>query len=152
MDLKKLVTQKPFYISERKEFISCELRPAWRISLLLLILKLLGRSNKASRSKVQLANWAIKDDDHLQSYINYCQNKSQRPFINLDPALDKAIDYTLYSGLVTIGNDRIQLTADGVAVALQLENQQVFTLEKMKFKKIKSELSEDKVKKAFEGK
>lgn len=152
MDLKKLVTQQPFYISERKEFISCELRPIWRISLLLLILKMLGRGNKASRNKVQLANWAIKDSRHLDSYLQYCSNKNQRPFINLDPALDKAIDYALHSQLVTIGDDKITLTEQGVTAALKIEKQDVFQIEKEKFKKIKSQLSEDKVKKAFEGK
>lgn len=153
MDLKKLVTKKSFYISERKEFISCDLRPIWRISLLTLILRLVGRSNKATRNKIHIANWALKNEEHMDSYIRYTLYKKDKcPFINLDPTMDKAIDYALYSKLITIDNNRIQLTGDGIKVANSLIKLKVFEAEKLILLKLKPELSEAKVTTAFEGK
>ncbi|QBG34598.1 hypothetical protein [Litorilituus sediminis] len=153
MDLKQLVTQKEFYISNRKEFISCELRPVWRISLLVLIVKFVGRANKASRNKIHLVNWALKKSEHVDSYISYTQQRTnKRPFINLDPAMDKAIDYALYSKLVTVDNNRVTLSDAGIELANQLMKLEAFEVEKSVFKSMKSNLSEDKVTKAFEGK
>lgn len=153
MDLKKLVTKKSFYISERKEFISCDLRPTWRISLLVIILRLVGRGNKATRNKVHIANWALKNDEHIDSYLQYTeQKKGKRPFINLDPAMDKAIDYALYSKLVSVDNNRIQLTPDGIEAANSLIKLEVFEVEKSTLLQLKPALSEEKVTKALEGK
>lgn len=153
MDLKQLVTKKSFYISERKEFVSCDLRPAWRISLLLLILRLVGRGSKASRNKIHIVNWALKNGEHVESYLAYIESgKGKRPFINLDPAMDKAIDYALYSKLLTIENNRVTLTAEGIEIANKLKKSDVFGNEKKLLDRLKSALSEEKVKKAFEGK
>ena len=153
MDLKKLVTKKSFYISERKEFISCDLRPTWRISLLVIILRLVGRSNKATRNKVHIANWALKNDEHIDSYLQYTeQKKGKRPFINLDPVMDKAIDYALYSKLVSVDNNRIQLTPHGIEAANSLIKLEVFEVEKSTLLQLKPALSEEKVTKALEGK
>lgn len=153
MDLKQLVTRKEFYISNRKEFISCELRPVWRIALLVLIIKLVGRANKASRNKIHLVNWALKKSEHVDSYISYTQQiTNKRPFINLDPAMDKAIDYALYSKLVTVDNNRVTLSETGTELVNQLIKSDAFEVEKSIFKSMKPDLSEDKVTKAFEGK
>ncbi|NRA69639.1 MAG: hypothetical protein HRU24_01355 [Gammaproteobacteria bacterium] len=153
MDLKQLVTKKSFYISERKEFISCDLRPTWRISLLVLILRLVGRGNKATRNKVHIANWALKNNEHIDSYLQYTvQKKGKRPFINLDPSMDKAIDYALYSKLVSVDNNRIKLTAEGIKIANSLIKLEVFEVEKSILLQLKPALSEDKVTKALEGK
>ncbi|QLJ07244.1 hypothetical protein [Pseudoalteromonas sp. JSTW] len=153
MDLKQLVTKKPFYISERKEFISCDLRPNWRISLLLLILRLVGRGSKASRNKIHIVNWALKNEEHAQSYLAYIENgQGKRPFINLDPTMDKAIDYALYSKLLSIENNRVSLTEDGIKIANKLKKADVFNSEKRVLEKLKQALTEDKVKKALEGK
>tara|TARA_R110001583_G_scaffold85821_1_gene224850 strand:- start:3202 stop:3663 length:462 start_codon:yes stop_codon:yes gene_type:complete len=153
MDIKQLVTKKSFYISERKEFISCDLRPTWRISLLLLILRLVGRGNKATRNKIHITNWALKNNEHIDSYLQYTeQKKGKRPFINLDPAMDKAIDYALYSKLVSVDNNRVQLTADGIRVANSLNTLEVFEVEKSIILQLKPALSEEKVTRALEGK
>lgn len=153
MDLKQLVTKKSFYISERKEFISCDLRPNWRISLLLLILRLVGRGSKASRNKIHIVNWALKNEEHVESYLAYVEvENGKRPFVNLDPAMDKTIDYALYSKLISIENNRVTLTEKGVNISNKLNKSEVFSNEKIFLKKLKPALSEEKVKKALEGK
>ena len=152
MDIIKLVTQKDFYISNRKEFISCDLNPSWRISLLLLVVHLVGRGNKSSRNKVHLVNWALKDTKHEKSFLNYVAQQDSRPFINLDPAMDKAIDFALYSKLISISKNRIQLTEGGVAIANRLLKEDVFLVEKSAMMRMKKALTETNVTNSFEGK
>lgn len=152
MDILNLVTKKDFYISDRKEFISGDLQPIWRVSLLLLILYLTGRDNKASRNKVHLVNWTLKNPAHASSYSNYVDGNGTRPFINLDPALDKAIDYAMYSKLLTNRSNRLQLTASGKQIALKLEQEKLFVNEKAILSKMKKLLTEANVKKSLEGK
>lgn len=152
MDILKLVTQKEFYISDRKEFISCDLRPEWRISLLILILHLTGRSNKASRNKAHLANWVLKNTKHESSFMDYIRGRGMRPFINLDPAMDKAIDYAMYSKLLTINGNRLQLTDTGINLAANLALESIFIAEKATLSRIKKALTEENVTNSFEGK
>lgn len=152
MDIVKLVTQKEFYISDRKEFISCDLHPEWRISLLILILHVTGRANKASRSKVHLANWALKNFKHETSFMDYISGGGKRPFINLDPALDKAIDYAMYSKLLSVNDNRLQLTDTGKNIAVNLALEDVFVKEKAALSRIKKTLTEENVANSFEGK
>jgi hypothetical protein len=153
MNLKTLLTKKDFSISERKEYIPCDLRPAWKISLLILIMGIVGYRNKLSRNKAHLIIWILKNDKHLNSYIEYTANQSNdRPIINLDPALDKAIDYALFSNLITVSKNKITLAEKGKDIFTKIESSEIFNLEKSKLNSIKSKFSEEKVKSAFEGK
>jgi hypothetical protein len=153
MNLKTLLTKKDFSISEKKEYIPCDLRPPWKMSLLILITGIVGYRNKLSRNKAHLIIWILKNDKHLTSYIEYTDNLSNdRPIINLDPALDKAIDYALFSNLITVSKNKITLTEKGKIIFTKLENSEIFSFEKSILNSIKSKFSEEKVKNAFEGK
>lgn len=152
MKILELVTKKEFYISDRKEFVSCDLHPSWRISLLILILHLTGRDSKASRNKIHLVNWALKNMIHVSSFMDYVNGSGARPFINLDPAMDKAIDYAMYAKLITIESNRLQLTGKGKSIAGSLEREHVFDAEKSTLKMMKKVLTEVNVSKSFEGK
>ncbi len=94
----------------------------------------------------------MKDTKHEKSFLNYVAQQGSRPFINLDPAMDKAIDFALYSKLISISQNRIQLTEDGVAIANRLLKEDVFLVEKNAMMRMKKALTEANVTNSFEGK
>ena len=117
---------RPFTFTRRPIPIAPDLRPAWKIALLLLILDITSRGGKSSVKRLHVLNWAVRSPAHRASFDQAHDNDS--PLFGFrfrfDPILSRAIDLADGEGLVEwVNGNRIQLTPDGrhLAKAIQAD-------------------------------
>lgn len=106
-----------FTYREQRKAIPANLRPIYRITQILLVLKINSRNNKASFFKIQFFNWLLK---HSSNEINERFLEQPEIFvinrIRIDPMVNLAINYALADDLITISeNSKYQLTEKGSA-------------------------------------
>lgn len=91
--------------SQKKISIPTDLRPMYKISLILMILKINGYNKKLSYLQIQYLNWIIKHKEKIEK-LNLSNDELPFDNIRLDPFIDIAIEYS-------IGEKLIQLTKQG---------------------------------------
>jgi hypothetical protein len=94
-----------------------DLRPLWKISQILLVLKICSRADKASILKLQLFNWALgspKAIEQLKKYILFEDRDSKPTTIHLDPSVNRAVEFAVGEGLIDFDRQgKISLTPKG---------------------------------------
>lgn len=100
----------------RPEPVSANLRPIYRISIILLVLKINCKNHSASLLKIQFFNWVLKS----QSLQNFIRNKGSYDsifsidIIHLDPMINLSLKYAIAEGLIiTTKNLKYKLTDKG---------------------------------------
>jgi len=107
---------KALTFRSRPQPLSATLRPLYRISLLMLVLRLNCLRGNASLLKLQFFNWMMKSE-HLRDHISR-QARTQSVFtlgvIHMDPMVNLALKYAFAEGLVAVAsNSKYELTAKG---------------------------------------
>ena len=102
--------------NKRPEPIPASLRPIYRVTLILLILKLNCSKGTASLLKIYFFNWVLKSKS-LQDYF-FEASKKRNCFtlglIHLDPMINLALRIAIAENLVTINqNAKYSLTNKG---------------------------------------
>lgn len=137
-----------FVFNRRPTPLPADLRPLWRITLILLIL-LYSRGQKASLQKIHVLNWASKTEENRRLLINYMNGEVQKNKIipRIEPSLNRAIDFAVAEKLIDIQNGKsLQLTAKGLVVANEIdEDADCFLVEKIFFQQIKKFVSETNI-------
>jgi hypothetical protein len=129
----------PFLFRQRPMPMPADLRPAWRVAVLLLILRKCCRSGRSSFARLHVLNWAVRSPDGMQA-IRKVLAGTQDPddvLIRIEPSLNKAIQYAVAESVMTITRgDHVELTAKGIDVAEDissagglLESEEVFLQE-----------------------
>lgn len=119
----------PFTFKERSTPLPSDLRPIWRIAVLLLILENC-RGMQATLKQLHVLNWAIKDRISQRAFLRFLQGSASpsEVIVRYDPSLNRAIDYALAEGLVlqnegesgqatTSGSHRLVLSSFGQKMA-----------------------------------
>ena len=91
-----------------------ELRPAYKITQLLLVLKISSRSNKSSLERLHLFNWAFINQGNRLALMRWANgNRQDFLFWNLDPNVNQALAFAKGEGLVEFEKKRFFLTSKG---------------------------------------
>lgn len=107
-------TEFPFRAIESLSFasrpapVSANLRPLFRISLLLLVLRLNCSRGTASLLKLQFFNWVLKSDslrDHVER-LSKEQSIFTLGLVHLDPMVNLALKYAHADGLIGVTRNR----------------------------------------------
>ena len=85
----------PFVFREQPEAIPGDLRPLWRIGLVLLMLHLASRGKKSSFGRLHVLNWALRSERGQEALIGILNRK---PFpgtviVRIEPSLNRAVDF-----------------------------------------------------------
>ena len=100
----------------RPQPLSATLRPLYRVSLLMLVLRLNCLRGTASLLKLQFFNWVMKSKnlrDHI-SRLSRTQSVFMLGIIHMDPMVNLALKYAFAEGLVTVTrNSKYKLTDKG---------------------------------------
>ncbi len=91
-----------FSFTVRSEPLPAELRPAWRIALLLLMLRRVGRSGAMSLKKAHLVCSGASSKasrERLLRLLNGNRHLEDVP-LRIDPSLNRAIDYAIAERLI----------------------------------------------------
>lgn len=103
--------------------LPASLRPIYRISLIVLVLKINCRGQTASMLKLQFFNWLLKSSS-LRGLIekDFGQHDSfTLELIHVDPMVNLALNYAFADGLIEItGNSKYKLTEKGSQFAAKI--------------------------------
>jgi hypothetical protein len=122
-----------------------DLRPNWRVPLLVLMLDMCSRGGKSSLYKLHLLNWAIRSEeqrglllDNLSGEPDYSQIR-----IQVEPSFIRAIQFAVAEKLVDrLDNSRVQITERGKQFAHDIQESDSLASEKEFLKKIGFKLTE----------
>jgi hypothetical protein len=146
------IIDSPFTFTRRKNHLACDIRPLWKICLVVLILGITGRDMSASIKKIHVASWAVKRETHLDALIIWAgKDSNKRPDVRLDPYLDEVVDLMFSSGFLGKNGDKLFLTDSGVSLFELLKNNEVFIKEITSIDRARKTISEAAVKRIFEG-
>jgi hypothetical protein len=109
----------------RPDPIPADLRLAWRLSALVLVLHRC-RNDTATLQQLHVLTWAIRTSHNRETFVRWA-NGDKRPddvIVRYDPSLSRTVDLALGLGLVSRNNKgSIVLTIDGSELASRVENE-----------------------------
>ena len=118
----------------------------YQLSILLLILELCCAKNSgASTLKFQLMAWALRDTEGCDSLMKITKLKNAKHNFNfwaLDPALNRAIEFALADGFLTLKNEKIVSAPKGDALLSNILGTDVFIHEKEILRKFGKSVTE----------
>ena len=138
---------RPFQFRATKMPLPADMRPIWRISVVLLILFLVSRGKKASINKLHLLSAVIRSQrkaDKLAEIIEGNASESEL-VVRFDPTLNKALEIGRAEGLLVVNNGKtVSMSAKGIQLVESLmEDPELFSYEKTYLKQFNSsQLSE----------
>lgn len=135
-----------FLFRQRPVAVPGDLRPTWRMGLLVQLLYRCCRQHRSSLTRLHVLNWAVRTDGNRQALIELIA-KGLSPHslvVRFDPAFNRAMDFALAEGLVRrFDGSRIELTLHGVSLAQEIsENEDVYGPEKAFIDDIRQRVTE----------
>ncbi|WDV29748.1 hypothetical protein [Aeromonas caviae] len=131
MEIFDTAPKKGITFNYRGSHLDPELRPLWRISLLVLILIKLCSGNKANSKKLQALYSLVASE---KKRLLYSSDINSHDFLNIrfDPLVDRAIDLGVGHLLFKLDDAKsIVLTTKGIAFGKRIEqDDNIFILEK----------------------
>lgn len=96
--------------------VLAEHRPLYKMSQLLLVLRMASRGGKSSLPRLHLFNWALKRTDRSARLTEAAKSKELRvPAWGFDPAVAIALKYAVAEGLIQTVSTGYELTEHGMA-------------------------------------
>jgi hypothetical protein len=123
-------------------------RPLYRISLMLLVLKLNSVGGKASLLKMHLFSWGFKSNDNLKKLAEFVTSNFQKKllYFGIEPSLNRALDLAIGEGLISSDGYRYAITAKGEDFVSQLlKDDNLFILEKQILATIGKNINEKRI-------
>jgi hypothetical protein len=142
----------PFQFTERPTPLAGDLRPVWRIGLILLIL-LHSRGQKATLQKLHLLNSVSRSHAAREAYLRYASGLAKKDEIipRIEPSLNRALNFARGQGLLEIEKGKnIKLTGAGLGAAQKLDEEaECLTAEREFLKAVKSFSTESNIEDLF---
>lgn len=145
MDILDITPQKGIAFNYRGAPLDPELRPLWRISLLVLIIMKLCSGNKANVKKLQALYSLVASKKKREIFLSPMDNHYLLN-IRFDPIVDRAIDMGLGYSLFELDDAKSVILSDkGLAYGKRIEEDNcIFILEKEFMNKFKKSYFTDK--------
>jgi hypothetical protein len=138
-----------FRLRRVPQAIPADMRPKWRIAILLLILAHGSRGAAASLQKIQALSWIVRLPEQWSNFSDAVEGKrgTKNLVIRYDPAMNRAIEYAIAEGLVSIvESGRIACLPKGKTIAQKIaEESEAFRDEITFLSSIRKHVSEDAV-------
>ena len=130
-----------------------DLRPTWRVGLLVLLLKRCCRQGRSSLTRLHVLNWAIRTDGNQQALLALLGNAMSPDslVVRFDPAFNRAVDFAIGERLVRrVDGSRIETTAVGSALAEDIgRDETLYPSEKLFMDDIRQRVTEALVESVF---
>lgn len=143
----------PFLFQRRPLSLPEDLRPSWRIALLVLLMSGCCRGGKSSRARLHVLSWSVRSSGSLQDLLAATTGdlNPRSLIVRVDPFLDRAIDFAVGEGLIEhLGGKGLKLSVAGKAFATEIgSNADIFVVEKSFIETIGHKVTEDIVTKMF---
>jgi hypothetical protein len=120
MELLQQLAGSRFRFSARPSALPPDLRPIWRMAVLVLLLQRCCKQGRSSLKKLHVLNWAIRHRASQQALLNVLEGRVRpdQAIVRFDPALNRLLDFAKGEGLIgQVAADRFQITAKGLRFA-----------------------------------
>lgn len=100
-DFADLSIEEAAVVDARPTPLPCDLRPVWRIAVLVLILNQC-RQKRATIEQLHVMNWSIRSTKAQDHFLAYLQGRKapNEVVVRYDPSLTRAIDFAMAEGIV----------------------------------------------------
>lgn len=160
---------RPFTFKQRPTPLACDLRPEWRLYVLVLLVDQC-RSSKASLQQLHVLDWAIRTHETQEAFLEFLNGERapNQTIVRYDPSLNRAVDFGFGEELLTHREQesstlipldtqqsdrpyRISLAPKGVQLAnLLKENADLLSAEKEFLARIGKKLTQKQVEVLFD--
>ena len=126
----------PFLFRARAVDLPADLRPLWRIGIIVLLMKLCCRESKARFRQLHVLNWGVRNKENRELLTQAVTNAVplDKVLVRIEPSLNRAVDYAVGEGLVErIAGDQLKLTNKGAALADTLQQAKALFQEEKAF-------------------
>jgi hypothetical protein len=160
------VLDVPFTFRSRPTPQPCDIRPVWRMHVLVLLLNQC-RGAKAGFEQLHVLNWAVRTDESRTAFLRFIKGEKapNEIIVRYDPSLNRAVRFAFAEGLVVHHESepsliedserratayRVILTAKGHKLVREInEMEDCFITEKQFLTEIGSKVSQKQVKSLF---
>jgi len=106
------ISQVKTVISDKPYPLPIEMRPLWRICLIVISLAVVSRDKRyLDVKKINILVWMLIRPSRWGEYKSFLHNRSKNiPLISVDTAMYKAVEYALAKELVTLDSGRLHMT------------------------------------------
>ncbi|NNB47061.1 hypothetical protein [Pseudomonas chlororaphis] len=142
------ITHQPkLQISDQGYPLPIEMRPLWRISLIIITIQhLQDKHGQITINKIKVAIWMLIRKQQWNFYIEKLSNKDTFD-ISIDRSDEKAIELCLAKNLITLQDSKLQSTESGLSLN-SLINEEKLLIDEINFlKSISSSLTNTAVSK-----
>ncbi|MCP4976794.1 MAG: hypothetical protein GY931_11585 [Maribacter sp.] len=144
--IKPIISNKPYSVP-------IEMRPLWRICLILVsIATLSGDKRYLSVKKVNMLVWMLIRQHRWDEYENYLYERTRDiPLVSADTATYKAVEFALAKGFNRLEDSRLHITDAGLEIHQLLLDNDIMSEEIWFLTNIGKKLSDKKIKGITEG-
>lgn len=151
LDLNEFNTN--FSFQRRPISLPGDLRPFWRIGLLVILLSQCCRQQRSSLTRLHVLSWAVRskpNHDDLMSLVNHTLPPDAL-IVRFDPAVNRAIDLAIGEMLINrVDGSRIELSDSGRGFAKEIfADGQLYLAEKALAASLRQKVSEAVVDEIF---
>jgi len=151
LDLNKFNTS--FSFQRRPISLPGDLRPSWRIGLLVILLSQCCRQQRSSLTRLHVLSWAVRSKDNHDDLLTLV-NHTLPPdalIVRFDPAVNRAIDLAIGEQLINrVDGSRIELSNSGRGFAEEIfADEQLYLTEKALAASLGHKVSESVVDEIF---
>lgn len=143
----------PFLFRNRPVSIPADLRPAWRIGLIILLLKKCCRQGRSSLTRLHVLSWGFVSSDGKRQLLAAATGtlSPDSLLVRFEPFLLQAVDYAVGEGLVRRADGgTIELMEPGKKLADELDaDEAAFAAEKNVMESIRTRITESLVRQMF---
>lgn len=135
-------------VSDKPYPVPIELRPLWRICLILnCIARVGGDKGYLSIGKVNILVWMLIRKARWDEYEKFLTGRSDDiPFVSADTATYKAVEFAIAKGFVKLDSGRLNITESGFEICRILSKNEIMSAELEFLADFGRKLSDSKIK------
>jgi hypothetical protein len=145
----------PFKFRKRPVALPGDLRPDWRLAVLMLILRRCCNNGQSTLRRLHVLNWAIRSSASRDAFLRRLdgENNPDEVLVRYEPALNRAIDLARGLGFMTrVSGNRVRLTLSGSRLADDVDElKDVLVDEKMFLARARGRVTEGAIQKLIKG-
>lgn len=145
-----------FVFRSRPDPVSPELRPEWRIAILVLSLKKCGWGGKMTLKKAHVVNWAVREKTSRDTLLRVIKGEPQTEdvIVRFDPAFNRALDFAVGERITALEKKStglvIELLPAGKKMAEEIEKHDDCLNEEKAFFDTIKKIPQDKIEQLLE--
>ncbi len=145
-------TVRPF-VSDKPYSVPIEMRPLWRICLILVSIAILsGERRYLSVKKVNMLVWMLIRQNRWEEYEDYLYERTlDIPLVSVDTATYKAVEFALAKNLISLDSGRLYIAETGLELYHLLVENKIMADEIWFLNSIGKKLTDKKIKSITEG-